>query len=108
MDTRQRLELQETRQPIDATDADLSGSIFTNVSLAGAAFNDVKLTGASIRNACLSGARIEDANLSETRISQANLTRVAITDCATDGMTIDGILLSDLITAYRNRVGKDH
>ena len=58
-------EIHHTRQKINANDADLSGSSFTNVNLSGAAFNNVKLTGASIDNACLSKMRIEGANLSD-------------------------------------------
>jgi len=94
-------ELKQTRQRIEATNADLSGSTFTDVNLTGAAFNDVKLTGATITNASLSGAQIEDANLSGLQIKQANLTGAAMTECTMTGMTIDGILVTDLIAAYR-------
>ena len=66
-------ELKQTHQRIDAANANLSGSTFTDVNLGGSTFNDVKLTGATITNTSLSEARIEDANLSGIQIKQANL-----------------------------------
>jgi uncharacterized protein YjbI with pentapeptide repeats len=75
------MKLEHTKQCIEATDADLSGSTFTNVKLARAAFDDVDLTGVTIHNANLSGLQISDANLT--------------------GASLNGILLSDLLAAYR-------
>jgi uncharacterized protein YjbI with pentapeptide repeats len=97
-------ELKETRQRIEARKTNLSGSTFTDVNLAGAAFNDVELTEATIVNACLGEARIEDANLSGLQVEQVNLTRAAITECTMPGMTIDGVLVTDLVTAYRREI----
>ena len=85
------VKLEHTTQRIEASDANLSGSTFTNVKLAGAAFEDVDLSGASIHNAKLSGLQISDANL----------TGASITESLTDGMTINGIPLADLLAAYR-------
>lgn len=101
METESICELKHTRQRIEANDADLSGSTFTNVNLTGTVFNDVKLTGATIGNACLRNSRIEDTNLSRTEIMHANLTGVAITDCTLKGMTIDGILVLELLDAFK-------
>ena len=68
-----------------------SGSDFSDVSLAGATFHNVNLARASI----------DDANLSELEIRNANLKNASIVDSATDGMTIDGIAVSDLLSTYR-------
>ncbi len=91
MDTRQTIKLENMKQRIDATDTDMSGSAFTDVSLSGARFSDVNLA----------AVIINDANLSGLRISNANLTGASIVESLTDGMTIDGIAVSDLMTAYR-------
>ena len=48
-----------------------------------------------------SGGWIENANMSGWRVSGTNLIGSAITDCRIDGMTIDGILVTDLLAAYR-------
>ena len=80
-DSDQILKLERTRQRVEATDTDMSGSTFSDVNLSGALFDDVNLAGATIRNANLSRLRISDANLS--------------------GASIDGIALEDLIAAYR-------
>ncbi len=61
-------------------DVDLSDSVFADVSLRSARFDNVALTGATFRNVCLGNVSIEDANL--------------------EGMTIDGVLVSDLFRAY--------
>jgi uncharacterized protein YjbI with pentapeptide repeats len=61
MGTEQAIKLERIKRRVEAADADLSGSTFTDVNLAGA----------------------------------------AIVQCATDGMTINGIALSDLLAAYQ-------
>jgi len=91
MDADSPLKLTHTKQRIEALDADLSSSTFTDVNLTGAKFNDVNLTDAAVSN----------ANLAGLRISNANLANASIVDCATKGMTIDGIAVSDLLAAYR-------
>ena len=48
----------------------------------------------------LAGATIHDANLSGLRISQADLSGACIIESLTDGMTINGIALADLLAAY--------
>lgn len=66
-------------------DVDLSRTVFDDVNLKGATFKNVALTGATIRDACLGDVVIEDANYS--------------------GMTIDGILVTDLLRTYREKSG---
>jgi uncharacterized protein YjbI with pentapeptide repeats len=81
METEQTIKSQHMKQRVDATDADMFCSTFTDVGL--------------------SGAKFDDMNLSGVRISNANLTGASIVDSATDGMTINGIAVSDLLSAYR-------
>ncbi len=57
------MKLERTKQAVEALDADLSGSSFTDVNLSNAVFRDVNLT----------GAVVHDANLSRVRISNADL-----------------------------------
>ena len=49
----------------------------------------------------LSGWNILGANLSGPSIRKANLAGAAISEARLDGMTIDGILVLDLLAAYR-------
>jgi uncharacterized protein YjbI with pentapeptide repeats len=90
-ESEQTLKLTNIKRRIEAVDADLSGSTFTDVYFSRAKFNDVNLTDGTISN----------ANLSGLRISNANLAGASIVDSATNGMTIDGIPVSDLLAAYR-------
>jgi uncharacterized protein YjbI with pentapeptide repeats len=79
-----------------AHDADLSSSTFRNVKLEGACFQDVNLktsqfadvafTGSTIRNVCFGHVAILDGNY--------------------DGMTIDGILATDLLSAYESNTNR--
>jgi uncharacterized protein YjbI with pentapeptide repeats len=73
--------LNHCKQQIEAIDADLSGSVF----------NDVNFAGTSITNVNFTGLRVTDANL----------TGACFEDCRTDGMTINGIALSELLAVYR-------
>jgi uncharacterized protein YjbI with pentapeptide repeats len=91
MAAEQPIRIERTKRRVEADDADLSGSTFTNVNLSGVAFHDVNLSGATLR----------EANLTGLRISQANLRNAAIVDSHTDGMTINGIALADLLAAWR-------
>jgi uncharacterized protein YjbI with pentapeptide repeats len=91
MDTAETIKLTSTKQRVEAVDADMSGSTFTDVRLAGAKFSDVNLE----------GVMIDDANLSGLRISNADMRGASIVESLTDGMTINGIAVSDLLKAYR-------
>jgi uncharacterized protein YjbI with pentapeptide repeats len=75
------LRLEQVRRRLEVRDGDLSGSTFTDVKMSGSTFRDV--------------------NLSALRISDANLTNTAIADCRLDGMTIDGILVTELLAVWR-------
>ena len=66
MEADQTLKLKGTKQRLEVTDTDISGSTFTDVRLSGAKFDDVNLTGATINNANLSTSG------SATRTSQAH------------------------------------
>jgi uncharacterized protein YjbI with pentapeptide repeats len=101
MNTESSLSLKSVKQRIDAADADMSGSTFKGVSLANATFQDVNLSQATIHDANLSGGHVQDVNLSGLRISNANLSGASIVDSLTDGMTINGIAVADLLAAYR-------
>jgi uncharacterized protein YjbI with pentapeptide repeats len=81
MPTAEALPLIHTRKRLEVNDADLSASSFTNVKLADATFDDI--------------------NFSNTTIHNANLSHVSIAESCTEGMTIDGVLVSELQAAYR-------
>jgi len=72
------------------TDATMTDAAFRDTNLSGARFNDVDLSKAHIRDTDFSGGSFSDLNLSNT----------AITDSKLDGMTIDGILVTELFAAY--------
>jgi uncharacterized protein YjbI with pentapeptide repeats len=101
MDTEQTIKLERTKQRLEAKDTDMSGSVFTDVSLSRATFNDVNLAGTTINDTNMSGCRLQNVNLARLRISNANLTGASIVESLTDGMTIDGIAVADLIATYR-------
>jgi uncharacterized protein YjbI with pentapeptide repeats len=97
------IKLKGSRQQVDAADANMSGSSFNDVNLSDATFNDVNLAGATIDNVNMSGCHMRNVNLSGLQISGANLTDASIVESVTDGMTIDGIAVSELLAAYRAR-----
>jgi uncharacterized protein YjbI with pentapeptide repeats len=80
--------------------AKLDGSKFIDVGLGDAVFDNVFLGNAQFNNVCMTKARLHDVNLSDGRIEHVNLARVSITDCHLDGMTIDGIPVTELLAAY--------
>ena len=101
MNSEQTIKLHQIKRQIEAVDTDISGSTFTDVKLSGAVFKNVNLAQAAIIDANMSGWSVRNANLSGLRISQADLTNASIVESLTSGMTIDGILVADLMAAYR-------
>jgi uncharacterized protein YjbI with pentapeptide repeats len=96
-------------------DVSLAGATFTNANLSGMVLDDVNLTGASISKAKLAGMVLDDVNLTGTSISNANLsgtvlddvnlTGALISNANVTGMRINGILVDDLMRAYRGAAG---
>jgi uncharacterized protein YjbI with pentapeptide repeats len=82
---------EDTTQQIEAVDADLSGSTFTDVNLTNAKFGDVNLAGATIHNAKLVGLSIRNADLRGASIAESTM----------KGMTIDGIDVAELFAVYK-------
>ena len=106
MATEQVVQWKQVDQRLEVLQSCLIGSTFTDVNLSGASFDDVNLSGATIRNANLSGWKIEDVTLANLRVTNADLRGVSIADCLTEGMTIDGIAVADMMAAYRNAQSK--
>ena len=114
-----------------AEHADISGSRFHDVNLAQSEFDDVNMTKVRFHNINMSdidvsavqmgGARFkhiglppgsaqkqrplsfEEADLNWTTISKCDLSDVKIENCKMEGMTINGFLVTELITAYEQR-----
>ncbi len=49
----------------------------------------------------MSGWRVNYVNLSGLRLTKANLAGASISECRYDGMTIDGMAVTDMIAAYK-------
>nr|WP_295769932.1 pentapeptide repeat-containing protein [Rhodoferax sp.] len=73
----------------------LAGAKFTNVDLGSSHFEDVSLRAAKFTNVALNGAHFSDANFSNVLIEDSNL----------EGMTINGILVTELLMAYGRNSG---
>jgi DNA-binding MarR family transcriptional regulator/catechol 2,3-dioxygenase-like lactoylglutathione lyase family enzyme len=82
-----------TRDSLSIEDANLSESRFTNVKLAKSAFDDVNLKGSTFTNVNLAGAALTDVNLADVVIKDANV----------KGLSINGLLFSELIRAHLRR-----
>jgi uncharacterized protein YjbI with pentapeptide repeats len=95
------MKLDCAKERIEVFKSDLSGSVFDDVNLSGSNFHNINLSGASIDDANMSGWRVDNANLSGLRVSKANLAGASFRDSRYDGMTIDGIAVTDLLATYR-------
>lgn len=73
----------------------------SQASLPDSRFDDVNFRGAIFHNVNLSQAIFEDINFSGTKLHNVNLTNVEIDRCNVTGMKIRGILVSDLLAAYK-------
>lgn len=102
----------------------LTGAEFDNVNLTNARFHNVNLSNAVITAAQIGGAsfkhvgpppdaegiqarqrpvRFEEMMLCDSTFRKVDLSNVRISDCDLTGATIDGILVTDLMAAYRKQ-----
>ncbi len=98
---RSTLPFNKIDQRIVANQCCLTDSSFHDVNLAGATFDDVNLSGAQIRNANLSGWKVRDVTFSGLELRESDLRGVSIVHCLTDGMTIHGIPVDELLAAHQ-------
>jgi RNA polymerase sigma-70 factor (ECF subfamily) len=103
-------------------DVDLSGTEFDNVNMSKARLHNIDLTDVSISAANLGGAHFkhigpapgpngrqarqkavtfEEAMLCDSTFRKVDMSNVKLIDCDMRGMTIDGVLVTDLIAAYK-------
>lgn len=99
---------------VSFTDVNMSGTKITDANLSDLEINNAQLGGAWIHDIGLPPAghplhkpgvaqrplRFDDCYLGKSTITNCNLSGVAIADCNLDGMTIDGILVEELLKAY--------
>jgi uncharacterized protein YjbI with pentapeptide repeats len=78
--------------PLTYAHARHSHSRFADVDLNDAIFTDVALQRARFDNVALSGAQFDNVDLRDVAIRDANL----------EGMTINGVLVADLLRAYES------
>jgi predicted enzyme related to lactoylglutathione lyase len=107
------MDLTNTREILHVRDADLTDSRFSDVKLTSAQFDDVNLQGSALTHANLAGVRfldvnlasatVQNANLTGARFLDVNLTSATIQDANLTDMCINGILVTDLIRAFKNR-----
>jgi RNA polymerase sigma-70 factor (ECF subfamily) len=104
-------------------DVNLAESEFENVNMSQARMHDINLSDVSISAANLGGAHFkhlgpapdtngkqerqkavtfEEAQLCDSTFNKVDMSNVKIIDCNVKGMTIDGVLVTDLIAAYKH------
>jgi uncharacterized protein YjbI with pentapeptide repeats len=104
------------------TDVNLAGSAFENVNLSKVRMHDINLSDLDLSAAQIGGARFrhiglppdkegkqgrqravtfEEATLCDSTFRKVDLSNVKIIECDVRGMTIDGVLVTDLIAAYK-------
>lgn len=105
-------------------DVCLGDAEFDDVSLVRATFHNVNLSDIRVTAAQMGGAtfkhvgpppdkngkqarqrpvRFEEMMLCDSTFRQVDLSNVSIVDCNTEGMRIDGILVADMVAAYKRQ-----
>jgi predicted enzyme related to lactoylglutathione lyase len=87
------MEIMNKRETLDVRNADLAKSRFDDFNLQGSSFTNVNLGGTHFVDVNLSGTHFADVNLAGATIQNANLA----------GMVINGLLVTDLLRAFRSR-----
>jgi len=80
----------------------MSGTVFEDIDLSGAKFFDINLRGADIGAVDFGGASFSCMNTGEDRPRRPVVfKKTKIVNCDLTGMTIDGVLVTDLLKAYK-------
>jgi uncharacterized protein YjbI with pentapeptide repeats len=87
-------------QTLDVVNATLNDCIFDDVEMQKVWIHNAKLSALSMVNANASGARFDDVNLSGAHFHNVSLSNVRIEESCVAGMTINNILVTDLLMAY--------
>ncbi len=98
----------------DFEDVNLSRARFHNINLSEIRVSAVQMGGAIFRHvgpppdkdgqqARQKPVTFEEAMLCDSTFRKVDLSNVKLIDCNIQGMTIDGILVTDLLNAFRNR-----
>ncbi len=107
-------------------DVDLSGADFDNVNLSKTRFHDINLSDIQVSAVQIGGATFkhigpppdkdgrqarqrpvmfEQATLCDSTFRRVDMSNVKIIDCNIQGMTIDSILVTDLLKEYKRKNG---
>ncbi len=103
-------------------DLNMAGARFTNVNLSGAEFHDINFSDVLFTAAQIGGTTFryigpppgaeekrpvtfENGVLRESVFRNMDMTNVKLMDCNLTGMTINGILVTDLLKAWEKRNG---
>jgi Pentapeptide repeats (8 copies) len=108
---------------------DLTGADFDDVNLSNARFHNVNLSNVTLSAAQMGGAsfrhigpppdpagnqerqrpvRFEEMMLCDSIFRKVDLSNVRIVECNLAGAAIDGVLVTDLLSAYRGQQGQQH
>jgi uncharacterized protein YjbI with pentapeptide repeats len=98
---------------------DMMGVTFNNICMAGVKLHDINLSDIEVSAAQMGGAKFRhiglppktpgkqrpvtftEMDLNGSTFTMVDLSGVKIESCTTDGMTIDGVLVSDMLSAYK-------
>jgi uncharacterized protein YjbI with pentapeptide repeats len=107
-------------------DLNMAGTQFTNINLSGSRFHDINFSDVHFTAAQIGGTTFkhiglppdkdgkqdrqrpvtfEEGMLCDSVFRKMDLTNVKITDCDVTGMTIDGILVTNLLKEWKKRNG---
>ena len=95
------MDIKDGRYQIDSRDADLSHSRFKRVAMLKAAIDDANMSELAVTNVTMKGAKWANVDMSGLSIVDANLLGASISASNLEGMTIDGVLVTKMMAAYR-------
>jgi len=109
---------------VEFDNGNLSGASFNNINLSGAKFHDINFSDVTFQAAQIGGTRFrhigpppdksgqqarqravsfEDMQLCDSTFRNVDLSNVEIVQCNIQGMTIDGVRITDMLDAYRKQ-----
>lgn len=95
---------------VNLSDSDMTDSIaerlsFDDVDLSDLQLLNVNASGARVKDASFAGATFSDVSFEGATFDRVSLRDIAITNADCTGMTIDGVSVGDLFSAWNSQQG---
>lgn len=100
------MDLKDSHECLTVERMVVANAQIVDTNLSNSTFDNANLASANIHGSNVSNLQVTDCNMSNSVFREVNLSNARIEDAVIAGLTIDGILVSDMMAAYLAKIEK--